>query len=56
MALVILLTAEQHVVVSAAAGAAAYGAAVIGLALLRAPGERHRRPARALAALVSPTR
>jgi O-antigen/teichoic acid export membrane protein len=55
MGAVILLTAGQHVLVSAAAGAAVYAAAVGCLALLRARGER-RRPARALAALVSPTR
>ena len=56
MAAVILLTADQHVLVSAAAGAAVYAAAVVGLALLRARGDRHVRPAQALAALVSPTR
>ncbi len=55
MAVVILLTADQHVLVSAAAGAAAYTAAIVCLALLRAGADR-RRPARAMAALVRPAR
>jgi O-antigen/teichoic acid export membrane protein len=55
MAAVILLTSEQHLLVSAVAGIAAYAAAVGVLALVKAPGDR-RRPAAALAALVRPAR
>jgi hypothetical protein len=55
MGAVVLLTAEQHVLVSAAAGACVYAVTVVCLALLRATSGR-RRPARALAALVRPTR
>ncbi|MGY1620131.1 flippase [Geodermatophilus sp. SYSU D00691] len=49
MAGALLLTAGQPLPVSAAAGAAAYGAAVLGIALVRARGGR---PGPALAALV----
>jgi O-antigen/teichoic acid export membrane protein len=52
MGAVILLTGDQHVLVSAAAGALTYAAAVGCLALLASSGAR--RPSRALAALVSP--
>jgi O-antigen/teichoic acid export membrane protein len=52
MGAVILLTGDQHVLVSAGAGALTYAAAVGGLALLASSGER--RPSRALAALVAP--
>jgi hypothetical protein len=55
MAAVILLTREQHVLVSAAAGVVVYAAAVVGLALIMGWGDR-RRPARMLSALVRPAR
>jgi O-antigen/teichoic acid export membrane protein len=55
MAAVVLLTGGQHLLVSAAAGALTYAAAVAGLALLRSPADR-RRPARAVRALVRPAR
>ncbi|MDK3257095.1 flippase [Blastococcus capsensis] len=55
MAAVILLTREQHVLVSAAAGIVAYALAVAAVALVKASGDR-RRPARVLAALVRPAR
>lgn len=55
MGAAVLLTAEQHVLVSAAAGAVAYGAAIACLAFLRAGADR-RRPTRALADLVRPAR
>jgi O-antigen/teichoic acid export membrane protein len=56
MTAAILLTAHQHVVVSAAAGAVAYAVVVGGIALLRTKGNDRRRPARALAQLVEPAR
>lgn len=55
MAAVILLTREENVLVSAAAGIAVYAAAVTALALVKGAGDR-RRPAAALAALVRPAR
>jgi O-antigen/teichoic acid export membrane protein len=55
MAAVVLLTADQPVFVSAAAGAVTYALAVAVLALLRSPAYR-RRPARAFSALVRPGR
>jgi O-antigen/teichoic acid export membrane protein len=55
MAAVILLTREQHLLVSAVAGVAAYLAAVAVMALVKSAGHR-RRPAAALAALVRPAR
>jgi hypothetical protein len=51
---VILLTAQQHLLVSAAAGIAVYALAVAGLALLRSDGPDRRRPVRAFAGLVEP--
>jgi O-antigen/teichoic acid export membrane protein len=54
MAAVIVLTREQHVLVSAVAGAAAYVAVVAVLAVVRAGGRL--RPAIALGALVRPSR
>jgi O-antigen/teichoic acid export membrane protein len=56
MSAAILLTAGQHVLVSAVAGVVAYAAAVAGLAFLRAGTEDRRRPVRALTALVQPAR
>ncbi|RBY93951.1 hypothetical protein DQ244_00830 [Blastococcus sp. TBT05-19] len=54
MAGAIVLTADLHVLVSLAAGLAAYGAAVALIAALRGGGVSRKRPARALAALVQP--
>ncbi len=56
MAGAILLTGDQHVLVTAIAGVLAYAAAVAGLAFLRAAAEDRRRPVRALAALAQPAR
>jgi O-antigen/teichoic acid export membrane protein len=56
MALVILLTNGQHLLVSAVAGAVTYAATVLAYALLRAPNGRRQRPAAALLALVRPAR
>jgi O-antigen/teichoic acid export membrane protein len=55
MGAVILLTAEQHVLVSAVAGVAVYAAAVLVAAMLMA-GDGRRNPAAALTELVSPAR
>ena len=56
MAGAILLTADQHVLVSAVAGVLAYAAAVAGLAFVRADAADRRRPVRALALLAQPAR
>jgi O-antigen/teichoic acid export membrane protein len=56
MAAVILLTRDAPWLVSAVAGAAAYGVAICGLAFLRAPKQDRTRPVRAFAALLEPSR
>jgi len=56
MCAAILLTRHDPLLVSVAAGSVAYAAGVAGIALLRARGPDRRRPGRALAALVEPTR
>ncbi|SFL25673.1 flippase [Geodermatophilus ruber] len=55
MGAAILLTAGQHVLVSAAVGAASYAAVIAALAMASVPRDR-RTPGRALTALVSPAR
>jgi hypothetical protein len=55
MAAAVILTREQHVLVSAVAGIAIYAAAVTMQALMKARGDRLRLAA-ALAALVRPDR
>lgn len=56
MSAAIVLTRSQPLLVSVAVGAVAYAAGLVGIALVRARGDRRRRPARALAALVEPVR
>jgi hypothetical protein len=54
MALVIVATRHQHVIVSGIAGLAVYGVTLLALALVKAGPNAHQRPVRAVAGLLRP--
>ena len=54
MALVIVATRNQHVIVSGIAGVAAYGITLLAVALVKAGPNAHQRPVRAVVGLLRP--
>jgi len=55
MAVAILATSDQGVILSGLAGMAVYGLTLVVVALVRSPGDARQQPVRALMALVRPT-